>query len=92
VRREPPRSGALSAAVYRIEQILGPRGRAEELAAVHAILRDALDSQARFIAHLARTEALAFQRGEHPHSAQQLTYDGGLRRGARIAESQRGQS
>jgi hypothetical protein len=87
-RSVPPRSGALSAAVYRIEQILGPREH-PNVQAVIGVVRDALSSQARFIAHEARREAAAFQRDHVPSSGNvSLTYDGGLRRAARIAETQ----
>lgn len=91
IRTEPPQSAAFTAAVYRIEQILGPRAH-PDVAAVIDVIRDALDGQSRFIAHLARCEAAAFRRGELSQAPnQQLTYDGGLRRGARIADAQRRQ-
>lgn len=83
----PPISASFDAAVWQIEQILGPR-KHPDCAAVIAVIRSALNSQSRYIAREIRREAAAYQRGVMPSGNQQLTYDGGLRRASRIAEAQ----
>lgn len=83
-----PRSAAFDAAIDRIEHILGPRTH-PDCASIIVVVAHALDAQAAFIAQQSRREAIAFKRGDRSQAGnQQLTYDGGLRRAARIADAQ----
>lgn len=79
-----PRSAALDAAIWHIEQILGPREH-PDCEAVIQVVANALRDQRWFIGHLIRCEAAAFRRGQMPNTRQQITYDGGLRRAAKLA-------
>lgn len=78
------RSAAYEGAAARIEHILGPREH-PDVQAVLDVLADALDGQRRHIARQLRSEAAAYQRGVMPGAGQELTYDGGLRRAAKVA-------
>ncbi len=83
-----PRSAAFDAAIQDIELILGPRVH-PDVERIIDVVAHALDAQAAFIAQQARREATAYKRGERSQAGnQQLTYDGGLRRAARIADAQ----
>jgi hypothetical protein len=77
---------ALYAATAHIKHILGPRTH-PDVKAVIQVVADALAAQRRATAAAIRREAAAFRRSEATAPGnQQLTYDGGLRRAARIAE------
>jgi hypothetical protein len=69
-----------------IEEVLGRADQNPDVAVIVDLVRVTLTFQRREIARRLRAEARAFQCGQLETGNGRLTYDGALRRAARIAE------
>jgi hypothetical protein len=77
----------LADTTLEIEAILGRAEHHPDVTRVIDLVQKALVTQRYDIARAIRAEAAAYKRGELPTRNAAITFDGGLRRAARIAES-----